>query len=622
MRCTRLLFDLLCRVEAFNMTKRIVSGIFILAALGALGVILAGALTSGEQLIVRFLTAVIVAALGLYVISDLRLQTEESEEPTETHAPSVTTLSAPPNSTAAYMATVTNGYGTDKSGAVRRDNWLEEPKPPRHRPARQPAPPVAVGSADPGRTLSAPSTSLDSRTDSPARVVQTGPPPMPPAGPAPMEPVTSAPTAKARPRSLDDIDATATAPIPITRWTAGIDHEDGGEPTDLIETTLADQGDRDGIGDDKASGGSSSAGSAPAVPWPAPEASTSDGADNASSLDDSPADGPTYSHLDSSTYSGRLEAARSQWPAPEVEDGSATPGSDDTGQSADATQSDDENTTVTETSTRDSEDPAPTAVTNKVIDIGPRLTVVPDHEPDEGGPDTEHHPTAADDGTAISLDLDAAETDDGVLVMNEGGDDTVNEAASPVDRDDAEKTSERKPLNLDVAGNAVVAASYADTPRPPMLDLRDGSAIEPEGVTKAIEAGEYQVIETLIRQGMLSTVGPITDRDVRTMVYVAFTSNELRKLILAGGRPETERTDLDLGPVELFDERRFAPTPRTIYTLPETAPTASSPAVTENGDASYSTPEPSTSDELTPTTMPAPRHLYRLDTDNSPETVA
>jgi len=101
-----------------------------------------------------------------------------------------------------------------------------------------------------------------------------------------------------------------------------------------------------------------------------------------------------------------------------------------------------------------------------------------------------------------------------------------------------------------------------------------------------IRSGEMQVISTLIQQGMLSTSGPITDRDVRTMVYVAFTSNELRKLIRSGGTPDRIRTgDIDLGPVEVFDERRYAPLPKRVYdpasgraeiqaeTATETAPT-------------------------------------------------
>ena len=67
---------------------------------------------------------------------------------------------------------------------------------------------------------------------------------------------------------------------------------------------------------------------------------------------------------------------------------------------------------------------------------------------------------------------------------------------------------------------------------------------------------------------MLSNGGEITDRDVRTMVYVAFTSNELRKLIKAGGVPGEDNAQLNLGPVELFDESTHAPAPKVVYQLP------------------------------------------------------
>jgi hypothetical protein len=54
------------------------------------------------------------------------------------------------------------------------------------------------------------------------------------------------------------------------------------------------------------------------------------------------------------------------------------------------------------------------------------------------------------------------------------------------------------------------------------------------------------------------------------MVYVAFTSNELRKLLLAGGRPDGPKHGLDLGPVELFGERVHTPAPEKLYSgLPE-----------------------------------------------------
>ena len=60
------------------------------------------------------------------------------------------------------------------------------------------------------------------------------------------------------------------------------------------------------------------------------------------------------------------------------------------------------------------------------------------------------------------------------------------------------------------------------------------------------------MIASLIEQGMLSTEGPITDRDVRTMVYVAFTSSELRKILLAGGTIDGDNSSLDLGTVDVF----------------------------------------------------------------------
>jgi hypothetical protein len=117
-------------------------------------------------------------------------------------------------------------------------------------------------------------------------------------------------------------------------------------------------------------------------------------------------------------------------------------------------------------------------------------------------------------------------------------------------------------------GAAAGAADYADAPLAPIIDLRNAAGSN--NLDVAIRSGELEVIATLIEQGMLSTSGPITDRDVRTMVYVAFTSNELRKLLLAGGRPDGPNRGLELGPVELFDEGQHAPAPKTLYPgLPE-----------------------------------------------------
>lgn len=113
-----------------------------------------------------------------------------------------------------------------------------------------------------------------------------------------------------------------------------------------------------------------------------------------------------------------------------------------------------------------------------------------------------------------------------------------------------------------------------------VIDLREGENHEFDAsLEEAIQLGEETVVNTLMDQGMLSQEGEITDRDVRTMVYVAFTSNELRKLIKAGGVPGGENPELDLGPVELFDESAHSPAPKVLYQASSTG-TQSLPEIT------------------------------------------
>ncbi len=128
-------------------------------------------------------------------------------------------------------------------------------------------------------------------------------------------------------------------------------------------------------------------------------------------------------------------------------------------------------------------------------------------------------------------------------------------------------SNETSPIEIvSATSQQIEAANYVDAPLAPIIDLREVHSFQTAGtVDNAIRAGEVEVISTLIEQGMLSTEGEISDRDVRTMVYVAFTSNELRKLLLAGGTPDGPNQGLDLGPVELFDETLHTPAPKTMY---------------------------------------------------------
>ncbi len=639
------------------MTKRIVSGIFILTALGALGVILAGALTSGEQLIVRFLTAVIVAALGLYVISDLRLQTEQGDTSKESRPRAKAEPSAPPNSTAAYMATVTAGYGTDPAEAGQRNTPSTRREPVRSRPTRPSAYSGTGRTGSDGRSPFAPPMPRTEPSGPAGRSIRTGPPPMPPAGPTPMEPVTKATGGLA---DLESSDATATAPIPITQWTSGDEDSTGGGHSFLIgadDAGPAVNGKGNGV-NGEATGEKDSDEAASAETESVPVGSDRVSVVDSSSFPSPENDDATDSHLSSFNYSGRLDTATTWWPAPDTGDEPTA-----LGLQTDSNESDIRESETGEVMEDDDHDSASAAIAEDVVDVGRRLRAVPDYQPDDSGDDDQQSAVRAADVTPVDheggdgaediagdegpvVDPISAESplmglDEPIVVETiECGDVGVDDTGRPTSehpyptpdhRADHEQAAEAVPesttveeiRSLDAAANRIEAAAYADPPRTPTIDLRDRPAIEPEGVANAIQAGEHQVIETLIHQGMLSTSGPITDRDVRTMVYVAFTSNELRKLILAGGRPDIERADRKLGPVELFDERRFAPTPRTLYTRPEPSPAELSSAGNGHGDkTSVLESEPASGTGQADSPIPAPRHVYRLGSDSSPETVA
>jgi hypothetical protein len=100
--------------------------------------------------------------------------------------------------------------------------------------------------------------------------------------------------------------------------------------------------------------------------------------------------------------------------------------------------------------------------------------------------------------------------------------------------------------------STIAAAAYARAPLADIVDLR-GRRVPPRSeIEAAIRSGELDVIASLIDEGVLSTEGPISDRDVRTMVYVAFTSSELRKILLAGGTIDGDNSALELGEIEIF----------------------------------------------------------------------
>jgi hypothetical protein len=523
-------------MEANAMTKRIVSGIFILIALGALGVILAGALTSGEQLIVRFLIAVIVAALGLYVISDLRLQADD-DAAARNRIRSMPAV-VPANSTAAFMARVAEADQdqdgdtfADWASELRRSDELSDPSvalvrstaatersestpeesdtdentaPRADENTAQRADENTAQRADEntaqradedeattavGEVGAAPSST--SETDS--AVVEGAESPIPIAVPLSVGPAPA--TIRA-----DQVGLALPAPgLNGHRLSANglnghsVEDDGVGHGTSTVTKLFRPGGPSGTGGDDDRDAVGDSAGDAVGA-WPV-----------FGDTDDPT--GPDGLSPDTSfAYADDLEADY-EWPAPApVNDGDA------------------------EDAETDADDRAPT-------DGGLDTTTATPVAQDTATDASVAQDTATDASVAQDTATDASVAQD---TTSEGTDDEV------VDDDPS------APVDLPILGGSGLSADYADRPLAPIIDLRTSPASAESNIQAAVRAGELEVIATLIEQGMLSTTGPISDRDVRTMIYVAFTSNELRKLLRAGGMPGTV-IDLDLGPVELFD---------------------------------------------------------------------
>ncbi len=691
------------------MTKRIVSGIFILTALGALGVILAGALTSGEQLIVRFLTAVIVAALGLYVISDLRLQADDDAMTARSGGhPRLSTVDAPPNSTAAFMATVTKradrrhgesveadasrealetidkaeqqmvGGGTTTSSATERASAAVEDAGSTADPTRGevPAHPVPAAPESIRATMPPPRGEIGltelfaARADaeSPASGPSSGQPAMPPM-----------PSTLADSMADPDTFGSTTTDTPLDFTGAGIGNPDeSGEPSYDGEPDSSLGGTDDLAADNTAAhslggewtteGRTAEAGEASWMAASGPgreddavdrhavaeqqapdhdddsseqiETLDSDGflsatpfeeaqlavaAMNASGAgSDSAAGAPYYgSHLNGAGRNGRPSngthlngsaLGTSLPPGQPGLDGTVPPrrllnsidifgepprGNDrndrnDRNDGFDGGETDDNTGSVEVEIEVEVFEPTDTAAYGADRSDDVDRAAGPDPFGDaegtdgafEGTGDTEGHrgePGATADQAPVenvTAMADFQYSDDLQSPIQEWPPvppEAVEPAPAihPFEKASAAYQAEKDRLAAAASNTAdlpvvarrseIEAAEYADAPLAPIIDLREVNRQNPGSIDAAIDAGEVEVITTLIEQGMLSTDGPISDRDVRTMVYVAFTSNELRKLLLAGGTPDGPNHGLDLGPVELFDEQIHAPAPKTLY---------------------------------------------------------
>jgi len=471
--------------------KRVISGLFLLLALGALGFILAGALKSGEQLIVRFLTAIIVAALGLYVISDLRLQADDSavakgEKPTGGRpAPAGDTTG--PQSTAAYMATVTRrapAAGDSASASVTDltsdvlglggDSATRDPSTtevPAYRAGAHSLGRPEVAKAD-ERMLRVSSRPIEAEIDdslTPEYQLQDDEVRHWPL--TAEHPVVKLPAPAALDRSddrdasgatdRDRIDEDITRPLASRRLAAIRAEADDADDDEIANADRApaafDTGEIEKLVDQLAAGG----------PAPAPVATSPFGRISAPTgglvlLERTPVDTAAAAVPDAAT-----PIALAPIPPPVAV-------------------------------------PAP---------------VTPHAVPSIGTPET---PAS---GAAVA-------------------------ASAPL-------RPTRSPLSPPVS-STLVAADYTRAPLAGVVNLHPRPIAPRNEIETAIRSGELEVIASLIDQGLLSTEGPISDRDVRTMVYVAFTSSELRKILLAGGTLDGDNSSIDLGEVDLFYQPALA----------------------------------------------------------------
>ena len=594
------------------MTKRIVSGIFILTALGALGVILAGALTSGEQLIVRFLTAVIVAALGLYVISDLRLQADDDALSGRGAGQGrVGKVDAPPNSTAAFMATVTKKVdprsavqATEIAGAPLQvgDGVVPQPANRQQRERAGLGAEAAETTVVSAETLDAVSANHGGTNgDSPAN--QAGVNGTKQNGKQAKRPVV--PVASKKPKNPQQIPAviakltgTPDSSIPagaetVVASSADLAAASGHAMAGVGAVASASNGNGDGHEADGASPASE-----PVEPAgedflgsqsidisdlfadegaKANLANGNGGGANGNGTNGANGNGSINGSGSANGVGSSTNGTHHSNGSTNGSNGSAngTNGGDGNGSASNGHWANDHiSGRLSEATGVDA------AALDAATEFDPAERVY-DLEGLDAASVTGETNGAASKDFEYSDDLHSGDYVWPAAPATSAPEPHPFEKASAAYEAAKRKLEEVEsvettPSNVKpFSGGGEIEAAADDAPLAPIIDLRE--LVEPgeSDVDAAINAGEVEVIATLIEQGMLSTSGPISDSEVRTMVYVAFTSNELRKLLLAGGSPDGPNYGLDLGPVELFDERVHAPAPKRLYSgAPTPQPTS------------------------------------------------
>ena len=522
------------------MAKRIISVAVLVIAISALGLILVGAFTSGEQLTIRFITAVVVASVSLYIISDLRLSSETQAKAAAMRGVAVSSVTA---DSAAFMNTVTGRESTITAAAHPPATPTHPPFPapsgPRRPTAKVPVTPVvkpATAASDPKAEVEPFNSKPQAAAAPTRRRTQPNPPtmtlksvatrphkkssahttpqtgqPQPPAthaattSPSPtsdrrrFQPRTTEVTRKRLEGLIQELTCTSDSFILKTYEPAAPtkDIPESATPTEIHPTSPTGQTDHRAL----ASGPIGPLGPNPTTPFPRAA--------------DIPSTNPKVDSNPPPTSS----------PATEEDMQHFTNGPD-------GRDTYDETADLSEPSALDS---IPQGELETLITLFARRSATAQAQ---AKPPVTSFDSFLDDDDLAEDDPVIATADLEPLPLH-----------PPVDKNLTVAITNTTELNLPFdPEDSMQVASYANPTIAPIINLAEAreNAITTE-VEAAIIDGEQEVVSSLIQRGLLTTNGPISDRDVRTMVYVAFTSTELRNILLSGGKVDTDAGPANVG---------------------------------------------------------------------------
>ncbi len=132
---------------------------------------------------------------------------------------------------------------------------------------------------------------------------------------------------------------------------------------------------------------------------------------------------------------------------------------------------------------------------------------------------------ASDDGSDVESDIDLEDLDAEELVEALDALEQTDPSDSAVQADYVIEPTVTQSSGLAVAAGTDLPV-VVETPAP--LELHKYSTSE---IMSVVKSQESVLVDTLIEEGVLSTTGPLTDKDIRTMVFVAVSSNELIEVL-------------------------------------------------------------------------------------------